>query len=156
MMTQIGSKLRSIKPVPQEHPMGCAIACVASLCGVSYKTAFTFFTVQEYAWTRGYYCSEIVSAFGKAGHQYKYTKFKPVRDELKALTPGTIVFVDPCKNYPAGHFFARTAKGWMNPWVNFPQMNNIKAEFQETLPGKISYIVYKADLVEDCIAQNLN
>jgi ABC-type bacteriocin/lantibiotic exporter with double-glycine peptidase domain len=144
-----GRKLRSVKPVPQEHPLGCAVACVACICRVSYQSAFSFFSTREHAWTRGYYCSELVDALAKAGLKYQYSKYETARDELKALKEGTIVFIEPCKSYPAGHFFARTKKGWMNPWVNFPQMNNIKAAFEENLQGKISYIVFESDRSSD-------
>ncbi len=132
----------ALQAVPQQHPLGCAVACVATRCGLSYPDAFALFSHPEHAWTRGYYCNEVVDALAKAGWKYSFAKFKPSLHERKLTMSGTIIFVEPCQSYPAGHFFVRAPQGWMNPWANFPLMNDIQAEFQEALPGNISYIIF--------------
>lgn len=136
---------QSTKEIPQEHSMGCAVACVAFRSRMTYKMALKLFSQPEHAWTRGFYCSEIVEALYKVGLQYSYTKFKSTIDQQKYLQKiGTIIFVESCKEYPCGHFFIRSSKGWMNPWGNFPSMLGIKAKFQKTVPGNIQYIVFES------------
>ena len=137
------SKKRENKSVSQEHAMGCGVACVAARCGVSYQTALDFFERREFAWTRGYYCVEVVKALAKFGFKYAFKAYVPVKDVSLARVVGTIVFVEPCHAYPAGHYLVRTETGWMNPWSNFPQMVPVKASVQKKLAGKISYLVYE-------------
>ena len=134
----------NMSAIPQEHPMGCAVACVAFRCGLSYQAALALFSSSEYAWTRGYFCSEIVEALEFAGLKYTYAKFNSVRHADILIRVGTIAFVDHCIQYPAGHFFIRGSKGWMNPWVTFPMITDVRADFQKELPGKVSYIIYQA------------
>ena len=126
----------------QEHPMGCAVACVASLCRISYQEALSLFDQPENAWTRGFYCSEIVAALQKRHLKYQYSVFNPGEHSATLETSGTFVFIDPCPQYPAGHFFVKTENGWMNPWSNFPQMNPVKSDFQKSLPFRISYVIH--------------
>lgn len=138
-------KANSFQPTPQEHSMGCAVACVASLCRVSYREAIELFETPEHAWTRGFYCSEIVKALGRAGFEYSYAEFKSSRHFRRTQRPGTIVFVAPCSKYPAGHFFLRSSEGWMNPWLNYPWMDQVRSAVERHLPGRISYLVYEKE-----------
>ncbi len=123
--------------------MGCAIACVAARCGVSYQRALKLFSVEKHAWTRGYYCSEIVAALSAAGCDYRYEKFKAKRHASAILRAGTIVFIERGESYPSGHFLIRGREGWMNPWANFPNIGKVVSRFQKDLPGKIEYLVYE-------------
>jgi hypothetical protein len=131
-----------VRPVSQEHPLGCAVACVASLCKMRYQQALELFEVQQHAWTRGFYCSEIVKALANAGLSYAFAEFESKKHSQHITKTGTIVFVAPCSKYPAGHFLLRLKNGWMNPWMNFPRMNDVQAAIEKRLPGKISYLVY--------------
>lgn len=128
--------------IPQEHTMGCAVACVAFRCGLSYPSALALFSKQDHAWSRGFYCAEIVEALHRAGHLCAYAKYKESHHQELLSRSGTIIFVEPCEQYPHGHFFVRSSKGWMNPWANFPQILAVRAEFQEQLPGRITYVVF--------------
>ena len=56
---------------------------------------------------------------------------------------GSIVFIAPSKKYPRGHYLARTKKGWMNPWVNFPRIMPAKAGFNRKLPGKAQWVIFR-------------
>jgi len=129
-----------MKAVAQKHPMGCGIACVAYIAGVSYKTILKLFP-QEYAYTRGYYCRELVKALAKFNFVYTYKKVTPkTRKYLKKKN--TIVFIAPSKRYPAGHYLVSTKKSWMNPWINYPSMNPAKAGFVNKLPGKPRWVLF--------------
>jgi hypothetical protein len=141
--------------VAQLHPLGCGVACVASRCGLSYKAALSLFARQEHAWTRGFYCSEIVEALSNAGFKYAFAKYDPSLHEKVIEIPGAIVFVGPCSDYPSGHFLLRCQTGhrighrighrmgWMNPWANFPMMNDVEAKLQKTLPAQVTYVIYE-------------
>ena len=56
---------------------------------------------------------------------------------------GTIVFIERSKKYPAGHYLVKTEKGWMNSWINFPNISPTKSGFQKVLPGKAQWIIYQ-------------
>ncbi len=128
------------KPITQEHTAGCAIACVASILNINYKKALNFFNKDNVS-IRGYYCSEIVKALNKNGLNYKSSK---VNSKTKRFLSkqGTIVFVKRSKKYPIGHYLLKTNNGWMNPWINFPEINPAKSGFNKKLPGKAQWIIY--------------
>lgn len=140
---QKNNLFKNIKPVSQEHPMGCSVACVASLCGLSYQKALLLFEIPELAWRRGYYCGEIVQALKNKKLTFKFEEFENKKHKEKLSKNGTIIFTDPDKNYPSGHFFLRAEKGWMNPWSNYPQMIPVKSAIQKEISGRISYIIFK-------------
>lgn len=123
--------------------MGCAVACVAARLGLSYSSALKLFAHPEYAWTRGFYCGEIVDALGRAGLNYAYSKFDLHRDRKNLVRSGTIAFVDPCEVHALGHFYLRTHRGWMNPWANFPKIKDVQARYQLRLPSKVGYVVFE-------------
>ena len=52
------------EPIRQENLMGCAVACVAFISGISYNDALDLFPQGPIkAETAGFICSEIVEAF---------------------------------------------------------------------------------------------
>jgi len=127
--------------------MSCAVAGVASLLGESYNTTLKLFNKNS-ASTRGYYCKEIVDALGKRNLIYSYGKvINKTRKHLRI--PGTIVFIQRSKKYPAGHFLLKTERGWMDPWINFPDDNPRKSGFRKRLPGKAQWVLYRKPLKQD-------
>lgn len=129
--------------IAQKDNLGCSIACVASLCEVSYETAKKdYFKGLGDANKRGFLCKEIVKALGRAGKEYAYRYLK---GRIK-YTEGSIIFIKRSKSYPQGHFLLKASKGWMDPWVNFSKdkgINNAKAGFRKRLPGKAIYQIYE-------------
>jgi hypothetical protein len=130
-----------MKSVTQEEPMGCGIACVAMALNKSYKSAKRLFDNPEYALTRGYYCREIIKVLNQKRKNYDFLK---VNEKNKSILnkEGGIVFIERSKKYPAGHYLIKTKKGWMNPWINFPNISPGKSGFQKILPGKAQWIIY--------------
>ncbi|MBC7465353.1 MAG: hypothetical protein H7256_05120 [Bdellovibrio sp.] len=104
-----------IKSVTQNHGFGCGVACVAAVIGVSYAKALGLFKNPEQAWTKGYYCPDLVLALAAGKKRYSYKYLKSNRDPVLRKV-GTIVFTRFSKVYPCGHYLVRTKKGWMNPW----------------------------------------
>ncbi len=129
-----------MKLVTQEHPFGCGVACVASLCGIGYNSALKLFGKPSYARTRGYYCSEVCSALVKKGRYCVFQKYS-IRSSALLSQAGTIVFVSRSEEYPYGHYLLKTLSGWMNPWINHPCIKPARAGFQRKLPGKPQWII---------------
>ncbi len=134
---------RSHAAVSQEHPLGCAVACVASRARLSYARALLLFSDREGAWTRGYFCEEVVQALAAAGLSYGYERFDPGRHSHLLQRDGTLVFISRSARYPAGHYLARLGGRWMNPWSNYPQMVPVEAAFEESLPGGVEYVLFE-------------
>lgn len=134
------SKQRKRKPISQEHPMGCGLACIAYLTGKSYARVHRLVKHKNYAWTRGYYCSELVKILSQLGLTYSWSVVKRAlrSDEIPV---GSIVFISHNAEYPQGHFVVKAAKNrFMNPWINFPSIKNVRAGFQQKI-GEISYVI---------------
>ncbi len=128
-----------MKAVHQEAPMGCGIACVASLANLSYKEMRRFFKngiVKDK--TSGFYNKDIVDALSKVNIEAKGCTAKTWGKKI--IKPGTIVFVTRSKKFPEGHFLLKTKRGWMNPWINLPNTKPV-ARFQNRLPGKAEWVI---------------
>lgn len=130
-----------MKLVTQEQPMGCGLACVASAANVSYKKVLAL-VKREYASTRGFYCQDLVDALKKLGLHYKYAKVSPKNRKYLRVN-GTIAFVKRSKRFPEGHFLLKTSKGWMDPWINTPNITPAKAGYRARFPGTAQWILYK-------------
>jgi len=129
-----------MKLVTQEAPMGCAIACCASLAHVTYKQMRELFddgNIKDR--TTGFYNKDIVSALRKVNITAKGYSVKKWGE--KKIRNGTIVFIKRSAKYPAGHFLLKTGRGWMNPWINYPEITPARSGFQTKLPGKIDWII---------------
>ncbi len=87
------------KPITQQDLMGCSIACVAFILGVSYEKTKNYFKGLGSPMKTGYWCKDVVKALSRAGlnYDYKYTKRKM---DFKG---GTIVFIKRSRKYPVGH-----------------------------------------------------
>mgnify|MGYP001560080035 CR=1 FL=1 len=129
-----------MKSITQERPMGCGIACAASLAGFSYKQMRRHFENGEMKdYTSGFYNRDIINALAKIKIKAKAHSIK--KWGRKTIKIGTIVFTERSKNYPAGHYLLKTKNGWMNPWINFPNINSAKTGFQKTLSDKIMWVI---------------
>lgn len=131
---------RAMKPVVQEQPMGCGVACIAAAANRTYQDALSHVDAQH-ASGRGYYCAELVAALAEMGRKCEFAEVTP---ETRSLLekPGVIVFVAPSKRYPAGHYLLKTEQGWMNPWKNYPNIHPAEAGFEDELPGEAEWIIF--------------
>jgi len=132
-----------MRSVVQEDYLGCSVACVAFLCEENYQSAKRkYFRGLGDAGKTGFYCRDIVKALARAGKrcQCKYVKRK------RRWKDGTIVFVRRDKKYPKGHYLVKTARGWMDPWINFsverPLKEKARSGFRKRLPGKAIYSIF--------------
>ena len=129
-----------MKPVKQEDPLGCGIACAAFVLGMSYKRAKRRFSRPAEAERRGFFCKDIVRALGRGGLEYRAERCRGAN----RWSNGTIVFIRRSDRYPAGHYLVKSRKGWMDPYLNLPEQKNFikaKAGFRKRLPGRALYAI---------------
>jgi len=121
--------------------MGCAVARVASLLGLGYERALMFFDKNK-ASTKGYYLKDVILALKKRKVKYKSSK---ITDKTREYInrPGSIVFIKRSKKYPAGHYLLKTNNGWVNPWINYPEIAPAKSGFNRNLPREAQWVLYK-------------
>jgi ABC-type bacteriocin/lantibiotic exporter with double-glycine peptidase domain len=121
------------KLIPQEHAMGCGIACVAFVVGKSYKKIFSHDEESRRAWTRGYYCSELVDILKIFGRQYSWRALTR-RTKKSEIPIGSIVFMRRSRQWPEGHYLVKVGENkYMNPWINAPSIKNVRAGFQTSI-----------------------
>ena len=131
-----------MKSITQKHAFGCGAACVAFASRLPYEKIIEVLGENE-ANERGFYCKELVGALQTLGKEYEYKYIKP-HILLCLEKPGTIVFMKRGKIYTAGHFVVRSEKGWMDPWINFSENQDIskaKSGFRKELPEKPIYAI---------------
>ncbi|MFH1325627.1 MAG: cysteine peptidase family C39 domain-containing protein [archaeon] len=129
------------KPTTQEEESGCAVACIASLLGISYKKSKKL-VGKDYNVLVGMYAKGIVKVLKKVGLNYEYKKVTPkTKKYLNQI--GSIIFIKRSKRFIRGHYLIKTEKGFMDPWINNPYMNPAKAGFEKKLPGIPQWIIYK-------------
>lgn len=131
------------EPVRQEDTMGCAVASIAFVLGVSYQEALKLYRdgerrVKEQA---DFYCPEITRILNSQGLNYSWVKLDEDNKYIINFD-FSIVFIESSIQYPYGHFFVRYNKTWMDPWINLPNTNFI-AGYREELPGKPTYAVFR-------------
>ncbi|OGH03114.1 MAG: hypothetical protein A2798_01650 [Candidatus Levybacteria bacterium RIFCSPHIGHO2_01_FULL_37_17] len=128
-----------MKAVMQEHFSGCAVACVAFILKTSYRKALKSFEKgTEKAKFKGFYCNEIIQALKKNSYQYSFKYVKRRKNHEYPI--GTIIFLQKDSKYPAGHFVANTSMGWMDPWINFPNLS-ARAGFRKRIKGIPVYAI---------------
>ena len=120
--------------------MGCGLACVAFVTGKSYQSIYRLAENKENAWTRGYYCPELVEILKATGANYTWFAVKKplILDDVPA---GSILFIGRNPKYPMGHFVVKVSKNrYMNPWKNFPLIRDVRSGFQTKI-DKITHVI---------------
>ncbi len=105
----------------QEDPMGCGIACVAFVLGISYMEATKLFTLPEKRKTLGYRSSELREALKRGGYD-SFSRYTGRIENLE-INKGDIVYVKKCKLFPFGHYLVKTDGGYMDPFVNMTEVS---------------------------------
>lgn len=129
-----------MEPVTQEDLAGCGIACTAFVLKKTYSETKKLFD-ESLASFEGYYCEDIVKALALQGMKFSYIEYSGEKD----IREGSIVFIGRDEKYPIGHYLVKTARGWMNPWINFPCITPAESGFQKEIPGKIEWVIYPLD-----------
>ena len=127
--------------------MSCGLACVAYLANTPYSEVAKGEPPIKLSQI-GYYCPELTAKLKKLGLNYAWKKL-PENERDSNFSVGDIVFIEPSSSYWYGHFLVKSPQGWMDPWINldYSRLNlaNAASGFREKLPGRASYLIYKAD-----------
>src|SRR5947209_6660731 len=97
-------------PIVQKHPFGCGVACLAFITGDSYSTVCSKLGEHKAA-SVGFLCKELQSYLLESGVQYDCKYLKPPL-KRKIYKNGTIVFLKRSKQFPTGHYLARSSGKW--------------------------------------------
>jgi len=131
----------------QEDEFGCGAACIALVCGVSYREAVDTLGIDK-AISRGFYGRELQSGLLSFGKSYEFKFLKP-RLRKMIYEPGTIVFIRRSKRYPVGHYLLRTNQGWADSWINMQRCSDVRqstAGLRKRLPGRAQYALFPRSL----------
>ena len=127
--------------------MSCGLACVAYIADTPYDEVVKGVPPAKLNQT-GFYCPELTAKLKQLGYQYAWKKL-PESERDNEFNVGDIVFIEPSASHWYGHFLAKSSKGWMDPWINLDYSRLVLAEaasgFRKKLPGRASYLIYKAN-----------
>lgn len=129
-----------MKLIAQETPMGCAVACAASVANLSYRRMRRHFdnaAIKEV--DSGFYNRDIILALKKVKIIAKSFSIK--RWAGRRILSGSIVFVGRNASYPFGHYYVKLERGWMNPWRNFPNIHPARSGVQKSRPKNILWLI---------------
>ena len=132
---------------------GCGIACMANLLGKPYNSVKKDFESKFYTIERGVKIFDIVNYLKSHGLQYKSKffnqnpKHKSKKGEADKFSriENSITIIVKNKKYPTGHYLLKTKKGWVDPWYDFPSIDNVRAVVRSELPGKLRYVLYPVE-----------
>lgn len=124
--------------VTQEDSLGCGVACVAFVLGITYQEAKKFFDPKRIE-SADTYCPDIQKALKMGGLVYDWDRYKGGE-----IPDYSILFIGKSDYYKEGHYVVRVANKWMNPWIDGSPVENAVSGFQKTLrpDDKLEWIVY--------------
>lgn len=136
----------------QKDLNGCGIACMSNLLDKPYDTIKKDFETKFYCIDKGIKVFDIVEYLkthnlnyqSKFFNQNKKYKFNKAEAEKFAKIEKSITLIVKSKKYPVGHYLLRTKVGWVDPWFNFPSIDNVRAGLREELPDKPWYVLSPA------------
>ncbi len=134
----------------QKDINGCGIACISNLLGKPYDWIKKDFEDRFYTIERGVKIFDVVSYLethklkykSKFFNQNKKSKVDVGEADAFSKIPGSITLIAKNKTYPIGHYLLRTKDGWVDPWYNFPSIDNVRAGMRKELPGNPWYVMY--------------
>lgn len=133
-----------MKPVVQKRPMGCSVACVASIADITYDQAYRRFDLDNGDdIVQGFTMEEIRRVLLKLGFRYKVSDVVCWNENTTPL--GSIIYGVNYR-YLNGHYLLKTKQGWMNSWINYPYIVPAKAGFNKGLPIVPKWIMYPEGL----------
>lgn len=128
--------------ITQEDGMGCGVACVAFVAGITYSQAVQKLG-KEKAKTIGFHLKELADVLSVYNFTYK-CRHANSTSRSEQLSDGTIVFIRRSRRYPYGHYLVRHEDKWMDPWINLIIDSNLaraKSGYRYRLPGQAQWVV---------------
>ena len=133
--------------IRQEDEFGCGAACLAQVCGITYRTAVELLGIDK-ARSQGFYGRELEAGLRHFGKSYQFRYLKP-RLRRHIYNPGVIVFICRSKRYPFGHYLVYTNCGWSDSWINMQHCTDVQqstAGVRKRLPGRAQYALFPDSL----------
>ena len=125
--------------ITQELDYGCGVACFAYICDMSFQQALGFLG-KSYSVSHGWRPSDLKKELDRYGLSYE-SRYVRERCDMDFPTQ-TIVLIERSPAYPVGHYLALSENGWMDPWINMGDSNQLllaQSGFRSELPGKAMY-----------------
>ena len=144
----------------QKDMNGCGIACMANLLSMSYDEVKMDFENKFYKIDKGVNIADIVRYLDAKGLKYKSKFFKRTNNNLQpekvssgverdkySKLLGSITLIVKSDKYPIGHYLFRIKNGWVDPWIDLPSIDNVRAGVRDELPDDPWYVLYPIDSV---------
>jgi len=134
----------------QKDLNGCGLACLANLLNQPYDKVKKDFESKFYPIKNGIKIFDIVRYLETKGFFYKSKffnqnpKHQKTTGEEEEFTKivGSIILIVKNDAYPVGHYLLRVKNGWVDPWYNFPSIDNVHAGIRTKLPNNAWYVLY--------------
>ena len=131
--------------VTQEDSLGCGVACIAYILGITYKKALTLFETPSKAQNKGYTVKELANVLNKVSNTIYKTKYVGRSENLTILSE-TIIYCKKCPEFQFGHYLVKTSDGYMDPFINLKDASGdvtlAKSGFRKSIAEKVVLIVF--------------
>ena len=129
--------------VTQKDSLGCGVASVAYVLGVTYDNALEQFDIGKVK-AVGCYCKDIIEVLEQNNKKCVY-KYVGNQTQRIVYRQNTIVYIKKSKKYPRGHYLVRVKNGWHDSWINFTNEKNVcaaKSGIRKRLPDRVIYAIF--------------
>lgn len=134
----------------QKDINGCGIACIANLLNKPYDLIKKDFESKFYAVNKYTKIFDIVSYLNLQGVNYqskffnRSKRYKVNYEEARKFSKiiGSITLIAKSDKYPIGHYLLRVKDGWVDSWINLPNIEKVEAGIRKRLPGEPWYVLY--------------
>ncbi len=134
----------------QKDLNGCGIATLANLLNKNYDEIKKDFEKKFYTIERGINIADMVRYLKTKGLAYKSKffnqnkkyKYNRAEGDKYSKIENSITLIAKSEKYPVGHYLLRTKNGWIDPWIDLPSIDNVRAGIRKTLPNDAWYVLY--------------
>ena len=129
------------KPITQESPNGCGIACFAFVCDLTYQQAADFLGPDQ-AKSNQFIVKHFREELDRFGLNYASRHIRP--NQIIDHTEGMIVLLRRSKQFPVGHYLTYHNGQWMDPRINLEQDRQFQkpeSGYRDILPGQVMYVL---------------
>lgn len=131
----------------QKDLNGCGIACIANLLSLEYDIVKDSFEKRFYSIGKGVKVFDMATFLmeqTKCEYKAKFFNQKNFDTSLAKSNSenlGSITLIYRNEKYPVGHYLLRVENGWVDPWINYPSIDDVHAGIRSCLPGNVWYVV---------------
>lgn len=122
---------------------GCGIACLANLLNEEYIDVRYDFEKLFYQIDKGIKVFDLVKFLSSKGYRYSnkffnHNNYNKSEAYKFANIINSITLIRKNDKYPVGHYLLRVENGWIDPWLNYPSIDNVHAGVRKELPAQIA------------------